>query len=284
MSRLTPEAAEIVTDIASRYGVSTDAVTTLLIAVANGNGMQAQFNHHELGGMGQWSNGGMTMVGDMFNNGLKATVDGLCSELSGLIAQRNVFVPLPRSTSTQSQSQQGGTSLFVAGGSHSAWPDELGFPSSTGAQNTMRYGVFPEKRRLAVDIGGRVDVYDTGEHQISGVSQQQSGDQSLTFTSQYGVVRVADLPKVQIADVSEESEENDIPSSLAENEVKPVSTAMSPAPAVQEELAQTANQIGASPDADGIITLIRKLADLREGGILTDAEFEAKKAELLSRL
>src|SRR5271155_1234873 len=65
----------------------------------------ALFNHAELGGSGQWMRGGMTMVGDMFNYGLKAKVDGLCSELSQLLAQQP-FVPFP--ASFQSQSQGGG--------------------------------------------------------------------------------------------------------------------------------------------------------------------------------
>jgi len=246
--------------------------------------MQAQFNHPELGGMGQWSNGGMTMVGDMFNNSLKATVDGLCSELSGLVAQQSVFIPIPRPQGTSMQSQQSGTSLFVAGGGHPAWPDELGFPSSTGAQNTMRYGVFPEKRRLAVDIGGRVDVYDTGDHQISGVSQQQSGDQSLTFTSQYGIVRVADLPKVSVAGSSDAAVKADSQPPPEEDAAEAVQTTVPIVESSSEAPAQKPVSTSTSSDADGIIALIRKLADLREGGILTDAEFEAKKAELLSRL
>ena len=37
----------------------------------------------------------MTMVGDMFNYGLKATVSGLCSELSSLLSSQQIFVPLP---------------------------------------------------------------------------------------------------------------------------------------------------------------------------------------------
>lgn len=274
MSRLTPEAVEIVAEIAGRFGVSQDAVTTLLIAVANGNGMQAQFSHPELGGMGQWSNGGMTMVGDMFNNGLKATVDNLCTELSHVIAEKKVFVPRPQGTSMQSQ--QSGSSLFVAGGGQAAWPDDLGFPSSTGAQNTMRYGIFPEKRRLAIDIGGKVDVYDTGDHQISGISQQQSGDQSLTFTSQYGLVRVADLPKVSEAEVPADIPTETAPPAVSES-VEPVAFQAQPS-------GGGSDQAQASSDADGIISLIRKLADLKDGGILTEAEFETKKAELLARL
>ena len=36
--------------------------------------------------------------------------------------------------------------------------------------------------------------------------------------------------------------------------------------------------------SDEVLSLIEKVADLHAKGILTDAEFEAKKAELLSRL
>ena len=43
----------------------------------------AQFNHPDLGGMGQWSQGGMTQVGDMFNQTLKERVGALCSTLAG---------------------------------------------------------------------------------------------------------------------------------------------------------------------------------------------------------
>ena len=69
---------------------------TMLQAVVNGNGSMAQFSHPELGGSGQWMRGGMTMVGDMFNYGLKSKVDGLCSELSQLLGQQP-FVPPPAS-------------------------------------------------------------------------------------------------------------------------------------------------------------------------------------------
>jgi hypothetical protein len=72
---------------------------------------------------GQWMRGGMTMVGDMFNYGLKSKVDGLCSELSQLLSQQP-FVPFPTSFQSQSQGggqQQGGN---VAAGSFSLFvPD-----------------------------------------------------------------------------------------------------------------------------------------------------------------
>jgi hypothetical protein len=58
----------------------------------------------------------------------------------------------------------------------------------------MTFGMrFP--RRLAIKDGDHVEVYDTGNHRIFGVAQAQSADQTLTFTSQDGLVRVTDLPK-----------------------------------------------------------------------------------------
>jgi hypothetical protein len=43
-----------------------------------------------------------------------------------------------------------------------------------------------------------VTVYDTLDHQIGGVSQQQGSGGSLTFTSQYGTVSVSSLPIVSV--------------------------------------------------------------------------------------
>ena len=76
------------------------------------------------------------------------------------------------------------------------WPDDLGIPGSVGAQNDLRYAVFPGARRLAIKDGRHIDVYDTGDHRIFGVAQSQSTDQTLTFTSQTGLVRIADLPRI----------------------------------------------------------------------------------------
>jgi hypothetical protein len=38
--------------------------------------------------------------------------------------------------------------------------------------------------------------YDTGDHRIFGVAQAQRHDQTLTFTSQTGLVRINELQKV----------------------------------------------------------------------------------------
>ena len=76
------------------------------------------------------------------------------------------------------------------------WPAELGRPSTSGAQNGMRYAFFPEPHRLLVERSGKTTTYDTGDHRISGVSQQDSGGQSLAFTSQNGTVDLASLKTV----------------------------------------------------------------------------------------
>src|SRR5512132_4555385 len=206
--QLSPRGRQMVDELAQRYGVGSGAVTAMLHSLIAGGGTMAQFDHPEFGGMGQWTRGGMTMVGGMFDNSLKAKVDGLCSELADLLASEPV---LARPTSSQSQRQsQGGrgsafgdVSLFVSAAGEpfgSWWPAELGTPASTGSQNNLRYAYFPAAGRLAVDLNGEVTVYDTLDHQIGGVSQQQSGDASFTFVSQRGLVRVADLPVVSKAD------------------------------------------------------------------------------------
>jgi Short C-terminal domain len=157
--------------------------------------------------------------------------------------------------------QRGSSSLLVAAGPDQAdwWPADLGIPSSLGAQNEVRYAYFPAIRRLALDIDGKVTVYDTQDHQISGFSQQQPGSGSLSFSSQLGGVDVSRLPVVSAAN----------------------GTKKSPEPMQKEQEAATSKSSGRHED---ILSAIERMADLHARGILTEAEFAAKKAELLGRL
>src|SRR6202034_4894189 len=150
---VTPEAANAISDIAQRHGLSREAVLAMVFALHTGGGTMAQFDIPELGGSGQWMRGGMTMVGNMFDNALKARVDALCNELAQLLTNTTVF---PAS----STSFQGGFT------SANWWPADLGVPSATGAQNDARYAIFPSTRRLAIQINGVTKVFDTGEHHI----------------------------------------------------------------------------------------------------------------------
>jgi hypothetical protein len=281
VQRLSDQGQQKINELAQRYAVSTDAVMTLLQALVNSNGTMAQFYHQELGGGGQWMLGGMTMVGDMFNYGLKSKVDGLCSELSQLLAQQP-FVPFPASFQSQSQGggqQQSGygaagsVSLFVpdAPGRASGqwWPADLGFPNGSGAQNQVRYAYFNQAHRLAVELNGHVTVYDTLDHQIGGVSQQQGSGGSLTFTSQYGTVSVANLPIISVDGMP----------SMAPHQYSAPAPAPAPAPAAPAQ----PYRAEAAQESD-IFAKIERLAELQQKGILSPDEFAAKKAELLSRL
>ena len=76
------------------------------------------------------------------------------------------------------------------------WPDHLGRPASSGAQSGMRYAFFPDNRRLLVEQDGRLTTYDSADHRISGVSQQQGDGQTLAFTSQSGPVKLDELKRI----------------------------------------------------------------------------------------
>jgi hypothetical protein len=271
MSQLTPEGEKIVAAIADRYAIGVEAVKMMLDAVARGGGSMAQFNLPEFGGSGQWMRGGMTMVGDMFNNSLKATVDNLCNDLSrALDNQPNIFAPfMPSQTQMQSQGS-GGASFWQSSQSGSWWPSELGNPASTGSQNNLRYAYFPGSNRLAIDDRGRVEVYDTSGYDIGGFGQQQSGDASLTFTSQRGTVRVDGLPRVTTGTSAQQARPSEA-SSATQSPVRPSQASQSTQPP-------------ASGDSGSILGLIEQLGQLKEKGLITEQEFAAKKSELLKRL
>ncbi|SBS29734.1 hypothetical protein MAQ5080_01486 [Marinomonas aquimarina] len=258
MQQLTNAGQQLVNDISYRYGLSQDAVVHMLIAVNNGSGSMAQFNCPELGGSGQWMRGGMTMVGDMFNNGLKNTVDNLCNELANALANTTIF-PAPKAGAANSQQW---------------WPADLGQPFSSGAQNNLRYAVFPG--RLAVDVNGSVTVYDTLNHNIGGVSQQQGGNQSLTFSSQFGTVSVDSLPIISGASTqtSPAPQHNNFAEPQPDYAAQPGQGLSQP----------TANTQPLPANSDEIFALLEKLGGLYEAGVLTQDEFNAKKSELLSRI
>jgi hypothetical protein len=199
---------------------------------------------------------------------LKARVNALCNELSALIRSEPDFAA---ADSFQSQSQgargnlqRGSSSLLVAAEPDQAdwWPADLGIPSNLGAQNEVRYAYFPAPRRLALDIDGKVTVYDIQDHQISGFSQQQPGSGSLSFLSQLGGVDVSRLPVVSGADGAKKS----------------------PKPMHEAAAEQLAAASKASATHEELLAAIERMAELHARGILTDAEFSEKKAELLGQL
>ena len=317
MQQLTPEGRRIVDDLAGRYGFSTEAVIHMLIAVLNGNGTMAQFSHPEFAGSGQWMRGGMMMLGDMFNHGLKGQVNALCNEISGLLSSQPGLL---RSGSFQSQSQSGSgqqaqtsgghmgeTSLFVPDPRANWWPAELGSPNSSGSQNNVRYALFSGMRRLAVETGGDVWVYDTLDHQIGGFSQQQGMGSSITFSSQFGTVVLSSLPVVsRNGEPVPAPSRNPVEAPTAKSDAN--ESTVEAAGTESSETAAEAEHAAALPVANrnvettdrrtppagtpatgnasesGILDTIARLGELKEKGFLSDEEFKAKKSELLARL
>jgi Short C-terminal domain len=188
MQELTPEGRRRVVEVRERQGFSAEAAASLVRSLIAGRGSMAQFDHPELGGRGQWVQGGMIMIGDMFNHALKARVEALCAGLAEVVRDEPV-----------------GHTKAGAGPSDAWWPEGLGTPGTTGSQNDARYAYFPETRRLVIQSGGRTAVYDTGDHRIGGVAQQRSGSSSLAFTSQHGPVRLESLREVKEGQVSGEA-------------------------------------------------------------------------------
>lgn len=278
---VTPEADNAIAEIAQRYGLSHDSVLAMLIAVNAGGGTMAQFSVPELGGSGQWMRGGMTMVGNMFDNALKGRVDGLCNELAQLLATTSVF---PAATPEY-------RSGFASTG---WWPTELGVPSATGGQNDARYAIFPSTRRLAIQANGVLRVFDTGEHQIGGVQQQQGGGYgSVNFSSQFGTFDVSSLSELgtqRVAEVSTPvtSTTQTFATETSTGETSTAATAPAyqcdPAPRFAPSAQRTEPAPGSSGDPAAIVAAIAALAGLHQRGILSDEEFATKKAELLSRL
>lgn len=81
----------------------------------------------------------------------------------------------------------------------------------------------------------------------------------MSFTSQYGLVDVNSLPVISEDNVPMEAKSKPVEQSVAPN--KPVFS-----------------------HEEDIFVTIEKLTDLKNKGILTDDEYNAKKAELLGRL
>lgn len=166
--------------LARKHGFSRVAVETIAQALVRGNRIQAQFNHPELGGMGQWQPG-MIMIGDAFNHALKARVDALCHELARLDisqAQTPAVIRMPQESAW--------------------WPQHLSTPTMVGVQNEARYAYFQAQQRLVIQVDEQTHIYDVGGHRLTGSAQaQQNGWRSLAFHTEAGkTLTVADFKHV----------------------------------------------------------------------------------------
>ena len=182
-------AVDVIPSIAERYHISVDAARQVERALRATGGRQAQFDHPDLGGMGQWAPG-LIQVGRMGDHQLKHRVEGLCAEIAAIVrgsdtAGADAFARDPAAPPAASR-------VDMAAGER-WWPADYGAPAASGRQHGVRYAYFPGRRCLLVESGARIDCYDTGDHDIVGVSQQQGHTSTLAFTSQLGDVRLDQL-------------------------------------------------------------------------------------------
>lgn len=212
--------------IADRHGFSVAAVSHLADKIRSGRGTMAQFNHPELGGAGQWMQGGMVMIGDLFNQSLKARVANLCQDLYQDLCQtwatelpttpgvahstqmqyQSAPIAPPSQPSRQPPSQASPDQSPLPwnpippmdfGAGDGWWPRDWGQPSIQGRQNHLDYAYFAPFNRLALRQGGMVTVYDTTGYQITGFSQQQTTEsQGLICFSSRGQVAVRQFPQL----------------------------------------------------------------------------------------
>lgn len=245
MRNFTKKGQQLVKELSQDSGFSSDAVSHLIDAMINGNGTMAQFNHYEFGGSGQWMQGGMIMIGDFFNNGLKSNIDFLCNRISSVLAQGDITIYIPE---------------------RPWYPNELGQPSSSGSQNQMRYAYFPHMQRLAIETSGEVWIYDTLHHSINGFSQQQGNGANIKLSSSAGDVDLLSL------------------SVVSRNGVTLAPPAPPKAPSINEPIKNSPPNVCQSNRKEELINTIHKLGELHQDGILTDDEFYTKKQDLLSQI
>jgi hypothetical protein len=160
--------------IADQTGFSLGAITLLWTGLLATQGRQVQFNHPELGGLGQWQPG-QTMIGDMFNGPLRARVEQACVALAQQVRLRP---PAPL------------VDNFMA---------LYGEARFSGTQNGLRYAYFPQYQRLVVQQGEHLCKFNTAGYELFGVGQagQNAGSPTLRFSTNRGNLNYDELPPAE---------------------------------------------------------------------------------------
>jgi len=156
------------------------------------------------------------------------------------------------------------------------WPAGLVGPSTSGAQNGVRYACFPVERRVVIERNGALEFYDTGAHEIDRVVLQQDPGSTMRFTGQHGPVDLASFRRVTDEEASSAS-----PRAASADASPPPDDAVPTMPAAGVPPAPAPRPAGTH---DEVLDTIDRLAQLHQRGVLTPDEFNSKKAELLGRL
>ena len=140
-----------------------------------------------------------------------------------------------------------------------------------------------------------VILLDTGDHQIGGFGQQQSGPADpfagVSFSSQHGQFSLSSLPRITKKTEAEPSRKEE---TEAEPTAPPAKTTapmadgqhpdMPPETPAPTTAAAARSERAPEHSIEDTLNLLERLAKLRDAGVLTEEEFSTKKAELLKRL
>ena len=132
---------------------------------------------------------GSVMVSRWNDHHLKARVDGLCCELVAVLRGSDTAAPAALTRPWNEAAAEG----------ESWWPATFGHATTAGSQNGIRYAYFPDKQRLLVQQGARVDAFDTAGYQIMGAGQQQGNSSTLMFATDRGSISTHELRCVPLA-------------------------------------------------------------------------------------
>ena len=156
------------------------------------------------------------------------------------------------------------------------WPAGLVGPSTSGAQNGVRYACFPAERRLVIERNGALEIYDTGAHEIDRVVLQQDPGSTMRFSSQHGPVDLSSFERV-----TDEETSSATPTAASADASPTPDDAVPTMPAAGMPPAPAPRTAGTHDD---VLDTLERLAQLHQRGVLTPDEFNSKKAELLGRL
>lgn len=185
---------DAIPSIAERYMIDEGIVRLLEKQLRTTCATGCEFEIAELGGKGSWSPGHVTGAPGA-DHSLRMRIDGLCSELAAMI--RGIDSSATQALSADPHAAPVGSRLDLAAG-ESWWPASFGTPQASGEQAGVRFAFFPAHKRLLVQKGAHIEVFETGELAIKGVADEQVRPSSVTFDSDRGAVGLDELKCVPL--------------------------------------------------------------------------------------
>jgi hypothetical protein len=75
------------------------------------------------------------------------------------------------------------------------WPEDLGNPDAAGSQNDVHYAYFKGAHRLLLLHSNQIAAYDSGNHEIQGISQTTETGQAILM-SNMGPIDLSQLKRL----------------------------------------------------------------------------------------